>query len=178
MFVAKNTREEFEEMLGSELRPLYAFVYTLVRDRDVAEDVVQIASLKAWKHFQSFDTSKSFKTWLFTIGKNSALDYLKKKKAIPFSVFQDDEESPLEKVVDESILPDEVLERADIREAMTEALLEIGERYRVVLELVYREDFSLKEVAEILGESYNTVKSKHQRGIQALRTVLEKSPVS
>jgi RNA polymerase sigma-70 factor, ECF subfamily len=162
----------FEEMLRPELRPLYAFVYTLVHDRDATEDVVQIASLKAWKHFGSFDQNKNFKTWLFAIGKNSAFDYLKKKKTIPFSAFQDDDESPLEKVVDESILPDEVLERADIREAMTGALLEIGEKYRVVLELVYREDFSLKEVAEILGESYNTVKSKHQRGIQALRGVL------
>ena len=161
-------------MLRPELRPLYAFVYTLVHDRDAAEDVVQIATIKAWKHFESFDTSKSFKTWLFVIAKNSAFDYLKKKKALPFSAFEDTEDSPLEKIADGKELPDEVLARVDLREAMTDALLQIGEKYQVVLELVYREDFSLKEVAEILGESYNTVKSKHQRGVQALRRVLAK----
>ena len=96
-------------MLRPELRPLYAFMYTLVHDRDAAEDIVQIASLKAWKHFGSFDQAKSFKTWLFAIGKNSAFDYLKKKKTIPFSAFQDDEDSPLERVADESALPDGVL---------------------------------------------------------------------
>ena len=163
-------------MLRPQLRPLYAFMYTLVHDRDAAEDIVQIASLKAWKHFGSFDQAKSFKTWLFAIGKNSAFDYLKKKKTIPFSAFQDDEDSPLERVADESALPDEVLEREDIREAMTLALEQIPEKYRIILELAYREDFSLKEIAEILGEPYNTVKSQHYRGIRALRTVLEKSP--
>lgn len=160
----------FSEIMGLYLKPIYNFLHRLVGDRDVAEDLTQETFVKAWKKLKRFDQKRSFKTWLFTIAKNTAFDWLKKKKEIPFSSFTDEEgESWLENVADENILPDEILERSDITEELDAILQKIPVHYRAILLLHYKEDFSLHEIAEILGEPYNTIKSRHQRGIARLK---------
>ena len=100
-----------EELLGRYLKPVYNFIYRITNDRISAEDIAQDTFIKLWKNLSRFDRSKNLKTWIFTIAKNTAFDYLKKKKEIPFSNFTDDEgENWLENSADENILPDEILD--------------------------------------------------------------------
>jgi len=160
----------FSEITGLYLKLIYNFVYRLIGDRDTAEDLTQETFVKAWKNLKSFDQSKNFRTWLYIIAKNTAFDWLKKKKEIPFSTFMDEKgESWLENVADENILPDEILERKNIAEELEEILSKLPPHYRAILLLHYKEDFSLHKIAEILGEPYNTIKSRHQRGLGKLR---------
>jgi len=168
--VLDGDEEAFAEIVKIYLKAIYNFIYRLAGDRDAAEDLTQETFVKAWKNLERFDQSKNFRTWLFTIAKNTAFDWLKKKKEIPFSTFADEEgESWLENVADENILPDEILERSDLAEEMEKILEKIPVRYRAILLLHYKEDFSLHEIAEILGEPYNTIKSRHQRGLGKLK---------
>jgi len=67
------------------------------------------------------------------------------------------------------LLPDEVLENAERIEDLERALEKVPELYRALLTLAYREDFSLKEISLILGEPYNTIKSRHQRALKFLK---------
>ncbi|MCX6766774.1 MAG: RNA polymerase sigma factor [Candidatus Moranbacteria bacterium] len=165
--------EAFAEIVKIYLKAIYNFVYRLTGDRDAAEDLTQETFVKAWKNLKRFDQSKNFKTWLFTIAKNTAYDWLKKKKEIPFSSFTDDEgENWLENVADENILPDEILERSDLAEELEKILEKLSVHYRAILILHYKEDFSLHEIAEILDEPYNTIKSRHQRGLGRLKIEL------
>jgi len=165
----------FSEITKLYLKSIYSFVFRLVNDRDVADDLTQETFVKAWKNLKSFDQSKSFKTWLFTIAKNTTFDWLKKKKEIPFSNFADEEgENWLENVADENILPDEILERSDLAEELDGILQKLPPHYRAILLLHYKEDFSLHEIAEILGEPYNTIKSRHQRGLGKLKKLFKK----
>lgn len=160
----------FEQLLRKYMTPLYGFVFQFVRDQSVAEDLTQEAFVRAWKNIRQFDQNKQFKTWLYAIAKNATYDYFKKKKSIPFSSFQNEAgENTLEAVDDESPLPDELLERKDAVEELERVLLRLPEIYRTLLLLAYKEDFSLMEIAEIFGISYNTVKSRHQRAIKALK---------
>ena len=138
----------------------------MVRDREQVEDLTQETFVKAWKNMKRFDQKRNFRTWLYTIAKNTAYDWLKRKKEIPFSTFTDEEgESWLENVADENILPDEILKRKNISEELDVIIQKIPPHYRAILLLHYKEDFSLHEIAEILGEPYNTIKSRHQRGL-------------
>ena len=162
--------EAFAEIVKIYLNQIYNFVYRLAGDRDAAEDLTQETFVKAWRNLKKFDQKRNFKTWLFTIAKNTAFDWLKKKKEIPFSTFADEEgESWLENVVDENILPDEILERSDLAEEMEKIIQKLPPHYRAILLLHYKEDFSLHEIAEIIGELYNTIKSRHQRGLAMLK---------
>jgi len=163
----------FEKLLGKYLKPVFNFVYQLTGDMTASEDLTQESFVKAWKNIKKFDTEKSFKTWIFTIAKNTAYDYFKKKKTIPFSSFVDEEgNNRLENMSDGNILPDEILERKDIARELDKKINEIPKHYRIILLLRYREDLSLQEIAGILGKPYNTIKSGHQRALEKLRKLL------
>ncbi|MFH0929900.1 MAG: RNA polymerase sigma factor [Candidatus Moraniibacteriota bacterium] len=171
--ILSGDEEAFVEIVKIYLDPVYNFVYRLVGDRDAAEDLTQETFVKVWKNLKRFDQKRSFKTWLFAIAKNSAFDWLKKKKEIPFSTFTDEEgDNWLENVADENILFDEILERKNIAEELDEILQKLPPHYRAILLLHYKEDFSLHEIAEILSEPYNTIKSRHYRGLMKLKELL------
>lgn len=165
--------EAFGELVKKYLKPVYNFLYQLTNDQTAAEDISQDAFLKAWKNMRRFDQKRNFKTWLFTIAKNTAFDFFRKKKEIPFSRFADEDGgSWLENIEDDEFLPDEILERKNIAEELDEILQKIPLHYRTILLLHYKEEFSLHEIAEILGEPYNTVKSRHQRALLRLKKAL------
>lgn len=160
----------FEQLVQKYLSHLYNFVFQFTHDQHITEDLVQETFIKAWKHMKRFDQKRSFKTWIFTIAKNTTFDYFKKRKSIPFSSFVDEEgKSTLEIVDEDTLLPDEIVEKAEKVEDLERALEKVPELYRALLVLAYREDFSLKEIAHILGEPYNTIKSRHQRAIKLLK---------
>jgi RNA polymerase sigma-70 factor (ECF subfamily) len=160
----------FDMLVRRYAAPVYAFLYGLVDDRDVAEDLAQETFVKAWKRLADFDPDGNVKAWLFRVARNAAYDFLKKKKAVPFSFFEnEDGESPLEDISDGSVLPDRLAEREESARLLEEKLKALPEAHRTLLVLRYREDFSLSEIAEIFGEPYNTVKSRYRRALKRLR---------
>lgn len=173
----------FEELLSPYLSPVYSFVLSLTHDVSMAEDVTQETCIKVWKHLNRFDAEKSFKTWIFAIAKNTAFDALKKKRDLPFSNFvsgesEDTEELWSERIADEAPLADEVLARAESVELLEQKLQTLPEGFQQILQLRYREDFSLQEISEILGEPYNTIKSRHGRAIFSLKKAFEKDSLA
>lgn len=83
--------EAFAILVHTYITSLYQFVFLMVCDRDMAEDIVQETWIKAWKHLARFHPEYSFKTWLYTIAKRTAFDVLKKKSSVPFSFFGEEE---------------------------------------------------------------------------------------
>ncbi len=166
----------FSELLKKYLKPIYNFIFRFVYDRDIAEDLTQETFLKIWKNLRKFDTDRNFRTWIYTIAKNTTFDWLKKKKELPFSRFEDEEgNNALENISDSAILPDEILERKDVAEELEKILQKIQPYCRAILLLHYKKDFTLHEIAEILEEPYNTVKSQHIRALNRLKkAILEK----
>ena len=140
-----------------------------------------------WKNIKKFDPQKKFKTWLFSIAKNAAIDFLRKKKTIPFSKFSsrgrsnfNGENEAGENVIYETLsdpapLPDELLERADIAQMLASAMDKLSPKYRMVIFLRYNDHFTFREIAESLEESLNTMKSRHRRALVKLRQILTKS---
>src|SRR5665647_1906978 len=82
--------ESFEELVHRYLKPIYNFLYQFTQDRDSLDDLTQETFVKAWKNIRKFDQDKSFRVWIYAIAKNTAYDFLKKKKTIPFSSFEDE----------------------------------------------------------------------------------------
>lgn len=178
----KNDAQIIEEILAGDqrqfaciadryLKPLYGFVFRLVGDGAVAEDICQDVFIRVWKNMAAFDAKKKFSTWIFAIAKNAAFDYLKKKKSTPFAFFDDESGTNiLEYIEDENVLDSIViLEKIDNEKALNEFLQELSPKSRSILLLYHGQGFSLAEVAEIFGSSQNTVKSIYRRSILALR---------
>ena len=160
----------FTELVKIYLKPVFNFLNRLVKNIQVAEDLTQETFIKTWKNLKSYDQKRSFKTWIFTIAKNTAYDYFKNKKTIPFAYFEDIEgNSFLENAEDDIADPGENMDFEISLKQLETAMEKIPGHYREILFLCYKEDFTLQEIAEILSEPYNTVKSRHSRAISNLK---------
>jgi RNA polymerase sigma-70 factor (ECF subfamily) len=173
-YIKKGDGKSLEILIRRYLKPVYGFVYKYVGNMQEAEDITQDVFVKVWKNLKKFDRQRSFKAWIFTIAKNTAIDFLKKKKTLQFADFENErgENALVEKFIDPSPLPDELLERKGIREIFIKAAGKLFPKYRRVLLLRHEENMTFREIAESLGEPLNTVKSRHRRALIMLKKFL------
>lgn len=170
----KGDEKSLEILIKQYLKPIYSFVYRYVGDTADAEDITQEAFVRMWRNIKKFDQQKNFKTWIFSIAKNASIDFLRKKKAIPFSEFENEEggNAIIDTLVDPAPLPDEIIERADMVHLLTSALEKLSPKYRMVLFLRYNDHFTFREIAESLSEPLHTIKSRHRRALIVLKEIL------
>ena len=170
----KGDEKSLETLIKRYLKPIFSFTYRYVGNYQEAEDITQDVFVKVWRNLKKFDQNKSFKTWVFTIAKNTSIDWLKKKKAMPFSKFEDEEgkNALLERIVDTAPLPDELFARADMARILNSAMEKLLPKYRMVLFLRYNDHFNFREIAESLGEPLDTIKSMHRRALIMLKKLL------
>ncbi len=161
----------FEILVNRHLKSVYNFLYRLTGgDAALIDDLTQETFLKAWKNIRRFDVDKNFKVWLFSIAKNNARDFWKKKKTLPFTLFENSEGyNKLDEISEDKPLPDEILERFESEGEFDKRLNDLPKKYQTILFLRYRDDLSLSEIANILNIPYNTAKSQHQRALQAFK---------
>lgn len=156
------------------LGQVHGFVRRVVGDDDDAQDVTQEAFVKIWKNLDIFDERKKFLPWALTIAKRTSLDFLKKKKTIPFSRFDGDDglNAIEDSIPDTAPLPPEILDRKDADLLLLAALEKLSPASQEILTLHHREDLTFEEIAEVMEEPMNTVKSRYRRAILLLRTIL------
>ncbi len=165
----------FTELVKRYIKPVYSFVYRIVGNKGDAEDITQDIFLSVWKNIRRFDTTKRFKTWIFTIAQNTALNWIKRKKPVLFAQLNsEEEETLLDTMEDPGPLPETLFARADLGRLLARALETLHPQSRVVLLLHYEDGFTFTEIGEIFHESVNTIKSLHRRSLHALKNILER----
>lgn len=173
--VLKRDKNAFAVLVERHTSAIYKFAYRYLRNGEDAEDITQEAFVRAWKNLKTFDTSRNFKTWLFTIAKNAALDFIKKKKPLLFSQIAREEErldAFFAPYLAAPELPDVAFMRKTAKAEMRRALDMLPPAYRTVLAMRYHDNLKFREIAETLGEPIDTVKSKHRRGLILLRKIV------
>ena len=144
----ENDAESIESIVRSLSASLYYFLYGMVKNKETVEDLVQESFAKAWKSRENFDLNKNFKTWLFTIGRNTAIDFLRKHKEKHFYRFENEDDLSTY----EELISDETINRlSDLDDKITfsvvqSAMDELPEKYRTVLDLRFRESLSFEEI--------------------------------
>lgn len=159
---------------GSALDELYArrgpgllsYLYAQTGDRQLAEEVLQDVMLAAWKNAANFRGESSVRTWLLVIARNRAMNTHRRRR-LPLVDLDDafgvlgQDTGPLEKV-----------EKKSADHAVRTALNQLSAPQREVLVLVFYHQLTGPEVAQVLGISEGTVKSRLHRAKEALRHVL------
>lgn len=165
--------KSFEHLLDRYLSLVVNFLNSIVGNRQSAEDLSQEVFVKVWRNIKKFHTEKNFKTWLLVIAKNTALDYLRKQKikSWEFDSLDDEEKGALDLPSLEP-LPDEILSRKELVVEINNLVNALNSSERTLIELYYREQMTFEEIAEILGESVNSTKSRHRRLLLKLRNKL------
>ena len=161
--LAGKDRERWFAGLCEELRPdLFRFAFWLARDRQVAEDVVQEALLRAWRSRDSLDAEASARQWLLTIVRREHARLYERKR---FETVQVDElvdrESPELAVAEERVVLD-----------MRRAILQLEDDFREPLVLQVLMGHTTQEIAAQLGLTQGAVLTRLFRARQKLRQQL------
>jgi len=135
---------------------------SLVKNNDVAEDIVHEIFLKMWNNIQTLNEVRSFRTWLFSIARNQALLFLRDRK--PFEELSEglprEEESPLDLLVNEE------------QSAMMGSLLNrLRPAYRELMLLRIEGELSYADIAAVTGMSQSAVRTHLYRARKALAKV-------
>jgi RNA polymerase sigma-70 factor (ECF subfamily) len=160
--------DEADAMVSQLFRDNGAFVLSyvtgLLRDRHLAEDVVQETMLRAWRHCGQLSAEKgSVRSWLVRVAHNIAVDKIRMRRSRPVEVDPDAvREAPVKDHADA------VVTALQVRDA----LAGLSPGYRDVLELVYLNGFTAREAARRLGIPEGTAFSRLHTALRLLRREL------
>ena len=163
--VAQGNKSAFARLYGLTHAKLLGVALRILRDRALAEDVLQESYLKIWRHAASYDPKiASPMTWMATIIRHGAIDAVRKRQLEAFGC--DDEISALA-----SNDPDPVDEMhlARLRPKALAAFARLPEDKRRLIMLAYLRDRSRQELSTRLGVPANTVKTHLRRALLELR---------
>ena len=155
---------------------LFGTALRLTRNRQDAEDLLQETYLRAFAHYDGFREGTNLKAWLFRILKNGFINRYRQQKAGPREVDLERGGATFESALEEAVPPaatpeDELLGRS-LDGDVARALASLPEDFRLVIELVDLQDFSYREVADILEIPLGTVMSRLYRGRRLLEETL------
>lgn len=141
---------------------VYYTIKTMISDEDMAQDLTQDTFLKAMKNLGQLNEPAAFRGWIKKIARNMTIDILRKRKVISFSQMVLSDSDEMVEFEDDRVenLPEVVIDRKETTRLIGEILGTLSPEQRVVTELFYYENLSVKEIAEELGVSENTVKSR------------------
>lgn len=163
--------ERFEAVILPHLDSAYTLARYLTRHDQDAEDIVQEASLRAFRHFTGFrgETGRDARAWLLTIVRNAVFSMRKRHRAEDLTT-EFDEELHSEAVSDDQ--PGAAVERESARQSLHRALDRLGPDYREVIVLRELQELSYKEISDVTGVPVGTVMSRLSRARQKLATAL------
>lgn len=155
----------FDELVRKYQRAIYGLALRYVKDADDAKDVAQRAFVRAFQAIGGFRAGASFKTWLYRIAINLALNHLRDRKV---KVSVDEHRSLAVDAVGTVRLQD-----AEMQAKLRAAVEKLPAKQRLVLELRVYEELPFREVAEIARCSENAAKVNYHHAVNALREHME-----
>lgn len=170
-------QEVFEEEALPHLNALYNYARSISYSDQDAEDLVQETFMRAYRYFHQYTPGTNCKAWLFTILRNLYNTKYKKYKNTPDQVHYEAEEQIYEQIVNEDLStviknPEEEFFENILPDEIVNAIEDLPEKYRSCIVLSDVEDFSYKEIADILDIPIGTVMSRLHRGRNILKKKL------
>ncbi len=148
----KGDRDAFCELVCRYRTAVVDVVYRMCGDDALAEDAAQVAFLRAWQKLDSFRPGTSFRSWLYRIAVNAALDFLRREKPGP-DLETLDLAAPGERI-------EARIEQQERAQQVRRAVLALPDASRAVLVLKEYHDLSYHEIAETLEIPIGTVMSR------------------
>lgn len=168
----------FAELVQQNLPAIYRYLFRLIGNEAVAEDLTQETFVRVWNNLARFDPKKPFRPWLFQIARNCAYDFLRKKKTVPFSYLSEPEQLALENLPDEKISPITITEKKETVTLVHTLLSELSDIEREILTLHYLDELTVPEIAEVLKKPEETIRTRLRRAREAFRDAKTESEPS
>ena len=151
---------EWEKIYDQYSGKVMGYIAARVQRRADAEDLCADVFEKAYKKIDAYDESKaSLSTWIFTITRNTVIDYFRRNKVM---------DEPDENIAAEGEIDDELLSQETLSE-LAAALNKLPEELQDIIVLAYYDGKPLTEIAMMMRMSYGAVKLRHQKALGLLR---------
>lgn len=174
--------QAFDYLMSKYSGRIYALLYNMTSNKEDAEDLLQEVFLKAYKALPKFKEKSSFYTWVYRIGVNTAINYVKKrKKKQGLSLDHLDlglERDPALVQMASQETPDRNLNLKELQKKLNSALQTLSENHRTVVVLHDIQGLPHHEIGKILGVSSGTVRSRLFYARQQLQAQLTNFPDS
>jgi len=158
-------KKAFVEIVSRYQNLVTGVTLAVLRDFTLSEDAAQEAFVLAWQKINSLNNSSKLRPWLTQIARHTALNYAKRKRP----------SEPLDSsYVDQNPRPDELAISREEQGLILSAIDSLPEKYRLPLVLYYREDQSIRTVAESLSQSESTIRKQLSRGRGLLKEQVAK----
>ena len=169
----------FETLVKRSKSKVYTTIYLIVKDRYIAEDLMQEAYIKAIDVIKSgrYNEEGKFLPWILRISHNMAIDHFRKEKRYPTIVLEDGS-----KVFNSFDFAEDSVEeqqmKADQVENIREMIKKLPDEQREVLVMRHYEDLSFQEIADQTGVSINTALGRMRYALINLRKMLNKQEIA
>ncbi|PRO65908.1 RNA polymerase sigma factor SigX [Alkalicoccus urumqiensis] len=168
-------KEEFERLYSAYHQQLFQYVFYLVRSRETAEELVQEVYIKVLNSFESFEGKSSEKTWLYSIAKHVAIDWIRRqsRKKRKFEGKEYEWSEREFEIEDKQPLPEDIVMQKEEIQQVYRMLEKCTADQQQVMILRYVQSLSIAECADILGWSESKVKTTQHRALKALQKQLK-----
>ena len=166
--------QAYRELLESYGPRLYGYFVQALRNHHEAEDMLGEMSLKLVKKLGTYDDRGKFDPWLFRIAANMVRDRYRRSKTRPktHSFSGDDESSPMDRLAGSTEAVDSRLIMQETLSALNDAMVQLDEPTRRVIEMRHFGQMSFKEIAAEVGSPIGTVLARVHRGLKTLRRLM------
>jgi len=167
--------DAFNELILHYQTQVYNLAYHLLQDGAAADDATQEAFISAYKALNKF-RGGSFRAWLLRIVSNACYDEMRRRKRRPtvsWDDFGEVEEEANPHLTDHAELPEQTVQRDELRALLDRAIAQLPEEQRIVLVLVDRMGLSYEEAAQTVKVHLGTVKSRLSRARSRMQVLLQ-----
>jgi RNA polymerase sigma-70 factor (ECF subfamily) len=169
---AKSQADAFEELYTRYYGKIFSFAYRRLHSRELAEDITADVFMKALDALPRFTwQGVSVSAWLYRIANNRITDHFRRKGQSGKGVLNIDDVKTL---VDERPLAEDRILASLRRREVEEAISKLSEQDQLVVTLIFYEELSSPEVAQVMGISTNLVYVRLHRALKRMRRVLER----
>jgi RNA polymerase sigma-70 factor (ECF subfamily) len=174
---ARRLRREFEDEALPHLDALYGTALRLTRNERDAEDLVQDVVLRAYRYWSKFERGTNCKAWMFKILTNTFINRYHAKRRDQEMVFQASEEAATQDILSHEVReasrdPEGAIASRLLSDDVVRALESLPADFRIAVLLADVEEFSYKEIADIMECPVGTVMSRLYRGRRLLQRAL------
>jgi RNA polymerase sigma-70 factor, ECF subfamily len=148
------------------------FVFRLVGDESLAEDLVSDVFVDVWRNADRFKGESQVSTWIFAIARFKALSFLRRRK---YNQLDEAEAAAIPDLADD---PERLVEKKDRIAILRKCMSHLSPAHREVIELAYYQDKSVGEVAELIGVPANTVKTRMFHARKRISELLQQAETS
>jgi RNA polymerase sigma-70 factor (ECF subfamily) len=180
--VLRGDTTAFCHLVDTYQKDVYNLAYRMLGDSAEAEDAAQEAFVRAYTRLSTYQTERSFRTWLLSIAAHYCIDQLRGGAARRLNWLSiEQEEAPFPEgkaLTSPSPGPEDSLIRSEREQAIHHLLASLSPDYRLPIVLRYWYDFSYEEIAEATGSTVSAVKSRLFRARGQLAERLARSPTN